>query len=107
MDAEEHSVTVAIRKRRNHAQTVAGSLTLHPKFLPGARVKSYVAGFNGARVSLKVYKSHHQHLAGGVFLYDSGRQPVHFVEINLHVSSQMAQKQKARRLLLPAGLKSL
>src|SRR6478609_1260674 len=94
MDAEQHCVTVAIREGGNHAQTVAGSLTLHPKLLPGARVKSYVAGFNGARVSLKVHKSHHQHLAGGVLLYDSGRQPVHFVEINLHVSSQMAQNKK-------------
>jgi hypothetical protein len=102
-DSKQERIPVAIGCGRDYAEAVAGSLTLHPELLACSGKEGYVARFGCFRPGFSIHKSHHKHIAGGVFLNDRWSQPLHFFEIDFHLPASMKAQTKNPPSFLPAG----
>ena len=59
-------------------------MSLGPQALAAAAVEAHAAGFLGLFKGFSVHVPHHEHLAGGGVLNDSGYQAAAFVEVDSH-----------------------
>jgi hypothetical protein len=83
-DAQQHRVAVAVRPRCHDFQAIAGGFTFGPQSLSSAAVERDEAGSQGHLQRFAVHEAHHQQLPSGRILNYCRRQPLHFVEVDLH-----------------------
>src|SRR4029077_3019159 len=83
-DAQQYRIAVAIGPGGHHLQTIAGALSLGPQRPAGAAVERHESSAKGLVQRFSIHKAHHQELAGGRVLNDSGRRALHFVELECH-----------------------
>src|SRR5215475_11056979 len=83
---DQQRISIAIRRRRYHFQTVARGLAFRPKLIAGAAEKGDISNFLGPRPCLSVHEPEHEDFAVSGILYDGRHQTLHLVEVKFHFS---------------------